>query len=176
MKLASDKQLAYIRVLMTQRDTPKLSEQTLASMNMRHASELITSLLTMPRKAVPVKVSVSFSALDNVPNSKYALATNTLRPYLVNTTLAGDLLFVEVRTFKDRKYLRRLHGAPGNFTRSRFSAADGVQIITQIAADPAAAALAFSVAYTCCACCLAPLTDEESRARGLGPICAKRFA
>lgn len=180
LKLASEKQLAFIRSLMAERDTPKLDEQTLASMDMRHASQTIERLLALPRKpVVTVAAKINFpeanETLAKVPNAKYAVPTDALRPYLVNTDLRGDLLFVEVRTYKDRKYVRRLHGAPGNFTRTRFSVADGVQVVAQIALDPAAAALAFSIAYTCCAACCAPLTDEESRARGLGPICAKRF-
>ena len=180
-KLATDKQIAFIHKLLVERDAPKLDERTIASFDVRHASQVIESLLALPRKTVVMRpATIDYSAAREqmmaLPDAKYALETAGLRPFLVDTALTGDLLFVEVRTFKNHKYIRRLHGAPGSFTRSKFSVEDGVQIVSAIAANPAAAVLAFSVAYTCCACCLAPLTDEASRARGLGPTCAKRFA
>lgn len=180
MKQATEKQVAFIHKLVGERQIPwgtrGLTEPEVAAMDVKQASGMIEFLLAMPRRTVVLDYGKFNQQVAGLPNSKYALETAALLPYLVSENVSGDLLFVEVREFKGRKYVRRLHGAPGSFTRTRFSVEDGLQVVSAIAANPAAAALAFSVAYTCCACCLAPLTDEESRARGMGPICAKRFA
>jgi len=116
----------------------------------------------------------------DVPAARYAL-----------TAPDGSLSFWQVdRPTKGKWagyiFVKSLHGSPGDFRQGRVTRGEQTDILRRIAADafrdgdrsltgPEAAAVRFSRHFTVCAACLAPLTDEESRARGLGPICAKRF-
>jgi hypothetical protein len=48
--------------------------------------------------------------------------------------------------------------------------------IVAVAGDPAKAAVAYGKVVGACAICARELTDPESIARGIGPICAERYA
>jgi hypothetical protein len=58
---------------------------------------------------------------------------------------------------------------PGGFYRGQWEA-----LINAVLADPQAAAERFGKELGHCGACNLPLTDEDSRARGLGPICAAK--
>jgi hypothetical protein len=61
------------------------------------------------------------------------------------------------------------------FTR-RFECTDAeAAAVTQACSDPATAAVAFGKAWGVCSVCDRTLTNDESIARGIGPICAERF-
>lgn len=47
--------------------------------------------------------------------------------------------------------------------------------VLAIASDPANAAVAHGLKTVTCSCCGAELTNEESRKRGIGPICAEKY-
>ena len=49
------------------------------------------------------------------------------------------------------------------------------QAVMDVAADPLSAAVAHGRQTGACACCGRPLSDPESVARGIGPICAEKF-
>lgn len=49
------------------------------------------------------------------------------------------------------------------------------ETVARVAADPAAAATAHGHEYGYCSCCGRELTNPESVARGIGPICAERW-
>lgn len=63
----------------------------------------------------------------------------------------------------------------GKFLRSRACSDDQAARILAAVADPAAAARAYGLKFKFCSCCSRELTNAESRARGIGPICAERF-
>ncbi len=50
-----------------------------------------------------------------------------------------------------------------------------IGVLGRIAADPRAAAKLYAQEVGQCSQCNSPLTDDESRARGMGPVCAGRF-
>lgn len=110
-------------------------------------------------------------ALD-VPDSKYAL---------VREGSADDqIVFYEVRTGRNGKwvgfqFLDRLVGAPGDWRRTPVKGQAKKNIIAEIAVSPKAAAARYGKEFTVCGVCNSPLSDPESMAAGLGPICAKRF-
>jgi Family of unknown function (DUF6011) len=63
----------------------------------------------------------------------------------------------------------------GRFHRSRdCDDATEARILAAIA-DPAAAAIAYGQRTGTCSCCGRELTNAESRARGIGPICAEKY-
>lgn len=124
--------------------------------------------------AAPVKVSV-----DEIPASKYAL-------------VEGDhLRFYEVQIGKGKwqgyRFVKLLVGAPGDWDRMPMIVKAQKDVLARIVADtyqdglvtltgPMAAAVRFSREHVVCAACMSPLSDEDSVARGLGPVCAKKFA
>ena len=74
---------------------------------------------------------------------------------------------------EDETYLGKI--ADGRFTRSRDCDAATEARIVAACADPAAAAEAYGKATGQCACCGRELTNEESIARSIGPICAEKW-
>lgn len=63
----------------------------------------------------------------------------------------------------------------GKFVRFRSCSDEQVAQIIAIAADPLAAAKAFGLKFSHCSCCGRELTNPESIALGIGPICAERW-
>jgi hypothetical protein len=63
----------------------------------------------------------------------------------------------------------------GKFVRSRVCTDEQEQRIVAAIADPAQAARAYGLRFKQCSVCGRELTNEESRGRGIGPICAERF-
>lgn len=61
------------------------------------------------------------------------------------------------------------------FLRARECTDADAEVVARVAADPAAAATAHGHEYGYCACCNRELTNPESVARGIGPICADRW-
>ncbi len=65
--------------------------------------------------------------------------------------------------------------AAGKFLASRDCSDAMRAAIVATMADPLAAAVAFGRRTGACSCCGRELTDKDSVARGIGPICAERF-
>ena len=61
------------------------------------------------------------------------------------------------------------------FLTSRDCTAADSETVARVAADPAAAATAHGHEYGYCSCCGRELTNPESVARGIGPVCASRW-
>lgn len=103
-----------------------------------------------------------------VPDSKYAIEE-----------VSGAITFYEVRTgtkkWSHMQFVDRLVGAPGDWQKYPVKGEAKRRVMETIDTDPKAAAIAFSKHFTVCAVCGSPLSDPESMAAGLGPICAKRF-
>lgn len=74
---------------------------------------------------------------------------------------------------QDELYLGKI--ADGKFTRSRDCNADLEARIVAACADPAAAAEVYGKRTGQCSCCGRALTNEESIARAIGPICASKW-
>lgn len=177
---ATDKQTGFISKLLTEK---KLTVTTVASINAElgagiskmRASNLISYLLKQPRATVALTVAAP-SPLDGLPHSRYALDTDLLRLTLTSVAIdTNDTLFVEIREYKGRTYMRRLVGNPGDFLRFRVSREDERVIADAIRVNPLEAAQRFGERFAVCGKCGAPLTDEESRRLSLGPVCKGAF-
>lgn len=153
----------------------------LNALNKTEASFLITTLKAQPYKPVaaypaPADRSELDKALSVLPKAKYALLFEDLGNGLTDVpAYRNDTLFVEVREYKGRIYMRRLHGSVGGFTRSRINTRDTIAIANTIAKNPLEAVQRFGKLHSCCGVCAADLTDETSRALSLGPVCRTRF-
>lgn len=105
-----------------------------------------------------------------VPDSMYAL----VRPN-------GELGFLEVSTgrkgtkWENYQFVNLLVGAPGDWRRIPMLKQQRANLLARLAENPLEAALRFSHHFTVCAACGSPLSDPESRERGLGPVCAAKF-
>ena len=103
-----------------------------------------------------------------VPDSKYALYDGN-----------GQIIFFEVRTGRGRwahmQFVDQLIGHPGDWKKIPVKGAKKRSVLLDLYADPKGAATRFGQHFTVCGVCGSPLSDPESMAAGIGPICAKRF-
>lgn len=63
----------------------------------------------------------------------------------------------------------------GDFFRARGVSDDDIQPVYDLASDPLGTAVKYGRETGSCACCGRDLTDAQSVADGIGPICKKRF-
>jgi hypothetical protein len=104
-----------------------------------------------------------------VPDSHYALEED------------GTLKFFSVKTGKKGtkwagfQFLTMLVGAPGGFREFPVRGARKTKLMSEISKDAKAHAIRYSREFTVCAACGSGLTDPESMAIGLGPVCAAKF-
>jgi len=73
----------------------------------------------------------------------------------------------------DRAYLGRI--TDGQFFKSGTCTQEQSNALIELAADPQGAAIAYGKMNGACAICNRTLTDAESVARGIGPVCAENF-
>ena len=186
---ATEKQVSFILKLIGERellqwsaDDPSLSASALPLWSRKDASDLIDGLLKMPRKPEPMATAAGAETpavaaqalLASIPKGKYAVPSDLL-DLTVEQNLSGDLLFIELKEWKDVRYLRKLLGSLGGFTRVKMSPSDNRRVAEVIAANPYKYAKLFGEHHSCCGSCGADLTDEKSRALMLGPECRKKF-
>jgi hypothetical protein len=179
---ASEKQVAFIDSLLTERELDAIQVSSFRSMlptlTKKQASGMIDLLLRLPQKATKVPgadKSLLQEALSSAPKSKYAIPVSELDISLEGTPLTGDLLFIEVKEYMGNLYMRRLTGSVGGFTRHRVPSQDSITIMNVISQDPYKYAKIFGQHYSCCGSCGAELTDPVSRDLQLGPECRKKF-
>jgi hypothetical protein len=140
------------------------------------ASTAISALVNAPRKTDdPAPKSKMQALLASIPKSKYAVPVAELMYSEVEDDFKGDLVFLELKEFNGTLYVRRLDGAPGDFTRSRMTLPQVTELMNLIKQDPHKYAKIFGEHYTCCGSCGSPLTDARSRELMLGPECRKKF-
>ncbi len=103
-----------------------------------------------------------------VPDSKYALYDGD-----------GKIIFFEVRTGKGKwahmQFVDRLIGHPGDWQKIPVKGAAKRDVLLDLDMNPQAAARRYGKHFTVCGVCGSPLSDPESMAAGIGPICMRRF-
>lgn len=181
MDLATPAQVNFVNVLLSERDVPaaiaeQVKSEPLSRVGASLAIETLKAYPRIMRASAPSPWDALRSAFEGVEDSRYALPGDVVRaalPSLYKTVTSTGLLFLEVKTYKGRRYLNRLHGAPGDFVRSRFNPQDTRAILDVIRGQHVTFSRLFGEHFTVCGRCAAPLTDERSRAQFLGPECAK---
>jgi hypothetical protein len=184
--LATDRQVSYLTSLLSTRIVPTDILATVAAgvaaLPRQTVSTIIDTLVrapyaprTTPAPAPAPATSELRTALENIPKSKYALPAGHTHGATTDLNITNDLLFLEVREYRGTLYMRQLHGAPGGFYRTRISTRDAIALATLIATRPVEYIQKFGQHYTCCGKCGADLTDAASRARVLGPECARQL-
>jgi len=186
---ATLKQRNFLKDLANERqvgETAKASVLALAEredLTGHDASQMIETLMARPkiqRPRPPITRATSPWAAVNAKladliTSKFAIYTRDLPTALQALANGNDMLFLENREYRGRRYFRQLHGAPGRFNRTGFGPATAEALIDYLSSAGHAleAGKRFSVHYTCCARCGAELTDTLSRAAGYGPECRR---
>lgn len=139
------------------------------------ASAAIDVLVNAPRNKAATAVSPLQKLLADIPKSKYAVSSEELMLSDYEDSFSVDIIFLELKEFNGVRYVRRLHGAPGGFTRVKLKADEVEFLFKIIAKDPYKHARLFGEHYSCCGSCGADLTDARSRELQLGPECRKKF-
>jgi len=194
--LATEKQLKFLDDLLKDREIPEtlradfISER--ATITKKRASNFISAFLAFPKVVVqPTLPSPDFAelvktqkpnlygellgALQEIPKSKYAVPVSELMTDLLTDAVHGDLVFIEVKEYMKKTYMKKLFGSVGAFTRVRPAIEDALVFARIIAKDPYKYAKIFGEHYQCCGKCGAELTDPKSRELMLGPECRKAF-
>lgn len=130
------------------------------------ASAAIDALLKCRPLQVPSTAQVTHPDLTTLPLSRYALP---------RSDGSGFDFFEVVERKSGRRFINRLVGSPGDWRREWLSQRHQIFAARHIAEDPKAAAVAYAREHGRCAVCDAHLSDPESIARSMGPVCAKRF-
>lgn len=179
---ATERQVAFINSLASERVVPAGLAETLKRgaqfLTRAGASQAIETLLAQPRATrvafedSPERAEAR-ELLEALPKSKYAIPAFHLEGALADYKLEGDLLFLEIREYRNVRYLRRLTGSVGDFTRSRLSVRDALAVLRVLSGGAREYIRLFGEHFTCCGRCGAPLTTDRSRELYLGPDCAK---
>lgn len=184
--LATEAQIKYVQSLLSERVLDAEYAQSLTNLiakgelRRQVASNAINHMSAAPRKPRPAPVDGDprraqiTEMLTDLPKARYAIPTSEL-PALFSQRVPGDLLFVRTSEYRGRQRLARLHGAPGYFSQTAFGMGDALLIAKMLEQDALRYTRLFASHYSVCGKCLAELTDQTSRERGLGPICAKGF-
>lgn len=181
----TDRQATYIRRLSEERNL-NLSDAELQRMTKADASQAITNLLRIP-KAAPKPTEYDMSQypsppnpplfqdgldLSNLQSGRYAARVNgVVKFFRISTVSEGPWAgwaFVRLQAGDD--VYKQGSQQPGRLYRGR--SIDYLEVILQ---DPAAALLLYGKELGVCGVCGRTLTDEDSRARGIGPVCAERL-
>ena len=180
--LASDKQVNWIKDLIVQRPTwPTIPDHNIRKniryikrdedVAMRDASKVIDALLKLP---VAVKVDGPQwkdvnDVLQQLPLSRYALPRKDGTGWDFFEVTKSSVPHAEFR------YIKRLIGAPGDWTRQKLTLNLALAAAKHIFEAPKDAAIQYATQHGRCAVCDAHLSDPISIAQSMGPICAKRF-
>lgn len=118
-----------------------------------------------PERPAPAPAAAPAAPLPDVPAGRYAVdnAEGVLRFYVVDRPDEGrwaGRTFVSVLASDER------HPVKGDAARA---------VLAKIAEDPRAASIRFGRELGVCGVCGRTLTDEASRAAGIGPVCAGKF-
>lgn len=163
VRLASDKQLAFIRKLLGEKDLTGTAftawtDETPASLDSKTASASIDSLLALPRK----QVARQATSTVELAAGAYRVEGRIVRVYLGQQSrkmLAQELVDPTARTRDEAwKYLGMA---------SRFVPADAHRMTV----DECEQASAGTEDHGWCCVCGRELDDPKSVARGIGPVC-----
>lgn len=169
--LATDKQRTFLTQLLGERGTQMQRDAIdVETLQRWEASRLIDELMKQPRPTVtvtrarPVITSApqapAPSPLPQVPDGRYAIEIDgTVKFYRVNTGRDGRV-WLDVQASDD------LHPIHNYATK--------LAVFTAIAADVRGALARYGIALGVCGVCGRTLTDAESIALGIGPVCREK--
>jgi hypothetical protein len=148
-------------------DFADVTEETINTFSKSRASKFIDVHKQQPmRPKEKDKLAKFLETFDDVEEAYYALRDHD-NPEIVH--------FYKLVDGRHERMLFQVYGSPGALRQNRvrrYELAD--RVMQEIAADPKAAMLLFGEKLEICGACGSPLTDPESRARRIGPVCARK--
>ena len=155
---------------------PKCGNCKQDGMTVEHVRECYSNRFTSVATATVgdsvVKYAENFKPMafmKDLPASKYALDTpEGMKFYEIQIGKPGT-------KWDGYRFVSHLVGAPGDWMKYPVKGQARTELLAEISVDAREAAVRFSLNFTVCAVCGSPLSDPESMARGLGPVCAERF-
>lgn len=173
-QLATDRQVSFLRSLVSERELPQGVEITFEgtaafangiALTKKTASPIIDMMLKQPNRKVEASEAVEASNLGELFSGYFAV--NGKR-YIVDVVesgkWAGWVFFKTGSDYHEQQRLGRV--APGGSYQGK--AADAFNAIV---ADPRGAAAEYGQITGRCGKCNRKLEDETSRALGIGPVC-----
>ena len=177
---ASERQLAYLRSLLEEReipaDSPYAAEpwrnlSVLAKLGKAQASTAIGDLRTFSRKTVTPSAATeqpASPAISLVPAGRFAL--RNVPGY------ANEISFFKIDKPTEGRWRGRTFAnyyVSDNTVPVRGAGAE--KVLSLIAANVEGAFALYGAETSTCGVCGRKLTDDESRARGIGPVCANKM-
>jgi len=117
-----------------------------------------------------IEVAFNNAKESGVKFPKLRLDTFVFSPAGENSKNAGAIY---IKSKGDGVYLGKVMG--GRLFTSRDCTAEAAERITAVASDPKQAAVAYGMKFGSCSVCGRQLTDSDSVARGIGPVCAENY-
>lgn len=162
MKPASDKQVRYLVDLVEERIGRKLSTEQVD--RARALSSAEASALIDEERRVAGERTPALDDLPEVPAGRYAVrhGDGSIKFYKVDCPTEGK--------WSGRVFVSIQAGDELHPVRNR---AQRASVLATIADDPEAASTLYGREIGACGVCGRTLTNEESRERGIGPVCAE---
>jgi hypothetical protein len=169
----SDRQIAYIMSLQEQKIAPQwwkpLDEATARKLEKDEASGVIQMLKSFADNKATDSGKADYR---DVPAGRYALQMPGPDGHDV-------WRFFEVQDGKGKwkgyKFIKRLIGSPGQYQKAQMSREDRMVVMKRLEADPDQAMTDYGLQSGVCGKCHSPLTNPESLARGIGPVCLRKL-
>jgi hypothetical protein len=117
-----------------------------------------------------IEVAFNNAKQAGVKRPKLRLDTFVFSPAGETSANAGAIY---IKNKEDGLYLGKVMG--GRLFTSRDCTAEAAERIVAVSSDPAQAAIAYGQKFGACSVCGRALTDSDSIARGIGPICAENY-
>lgn len=168
---ASEKQIAYVVGLQKERALPdgytSSGPDELRAMERDEVSAKIAFLNTLPRK--PGAETTGGQTKYDMPEARYALKgeDGVWRFYQVDKPDKGR--------WAGYVFIKQLIGAPGQYRKEVPPAHRRHALLRDIEKDYKQAMIDYGLQSNECGKCHSPLTNTESRARGIGPKCAGKM-
>ena len=117
-----------------------------------------------------IEVAFNTAKQAGVKRPKLRLDTFVFSPAGENSNNAGAIY---IKNKEDGLYLGKVMG--GRLFTSRDCTTEAAERIVAVSSDPKQAAVAYGMKFGSCSVCGRQLTDSDSVARGIGPICAENY-
>lgn len=185
----SDAQVNYVLGLQTERDVPTeyvpKTDDQLRRMEKDEVSRLIGELKVLPYKNPKGRGQ----SKTEVPEGRYAIYEAGVDDNAANYSYVdrqdlvppskGQWTFWQVDAGKGRwagyTFIVMLVGAPGQYRKVKVNRERRNEILERIGVDPKQAMLDYGLQSGVCGRCSSPLSDPQSLARGIGPVCAGKL-
>ena len=149
--------------------------QRLTAQSAERQAARVTAQAARAESAPVVTVQAIEVAFNNAKEAgvkypKLRLDTFVFSPAGENSKNAGAIY---IKNKEDGVYLGKVAG--GRLFTSRDCTTEAAERIVAVSSDPAQAAIAYGKKFGACSICGRALTDSDSIARGIGPICAENY-